>query len=161
LTVPVLVLVTGQPEPPRLATSPSGGIRPPNIVAAASGRKVLFRRVSSGAAISLNNGFAVFGKIVSSPRWFQWEDTCGSKAYGKYKRILSTAALAALVSGLALIGQQQPEPKNWTAAEDHQNMMDQLGIKALRPARAVTRARLIMPTMTNPWPIHFRNCRMC
>src|SRR5215472_3824327 len=26
-----------------------------------------------------------------------------------------------------------PEPKNWTAAEDHQNMLDQLGIKALRP----------------------------
>jgi lysophospholipase L1-like esterase len=26
-----------------------------------------------------------------------------------------------------------PEPRNWTAAEDHQNMMDQLGIKALRP----------------------------
>src|SRR5712692_3524704 len=27
-----------------------------------------------------------------------------------------------------------PQPINWTAAEDHQNMMDQLGIKALRPA---------------------------
>jgi len=26
-----------------------------------------------------------------------------------------------------------PEPKTWTAAEDHQNMMAQLGIKALRP----------------------------
>ena len=26
-----------------------------------------------------------------------------------------------------------PEPKTWTAAEDHQNMMTQLGIKALRP----------------------------
>jgi lysophospholipase L1-like esterase len=26
-----------------------------------------------------------------------------------------------------------PEPKRWTAAEDRQNMMDQLGIKALRP----------------------------
>ncbi|MBE3088541.1 MAG: acetylxylan esterase, partial [Chloroflexi bacterium] len=26
-----------------------------------------------------------------------------------------------------------PEPKNWTAAEDHQHMMDQLGIKTLRP----------------------------
>src|SRR5580658_3310412 len=26
-----------------------------------------------------------------------------------------------------------PDSKNWTAAEDHQNMMDQLGIKALRP----------------------------
>jgi len=27
----------------------------------------------------------------------------------------------------------EPQPKNWTAAEDHQNMMSQLGIKALRP----------------------------
>ena len=26
------------------------------------------------------------------------------------------------------------QPKNWTVAEDHRNMMDQLGIKALRPA---------------------------
>jgi lysophospholipase L1-like esterase len=40
----------------------------------------------------------------------------------------------------AIAGAQQgptspalPAPKNWTAAEDHQNMMDQLGIKALRP----------------------------
>ncbi len=29
-----------------------------------------------------------------------------------------------------------PAPKTWTAAEDHQNMMDQLGIKALRPGPA-------------------------
>ena len=36
----------------------------------------------------------------------------------------------------ALFGQASAGPndgKNWTAAEDHQNMMDQLGIKALRP----------------------------
>jgi lysophospholipase L1-like esterase len=33
----------------------------------------------------------------------------------------------------AAIGQTVPSPKNWTAAEDHQNMMEQLGIKALRP----------------------------
>jgi hypothetical protein len=26
-----------------------------------------------------------------------------------------------------------PQPKTWTAAEDHQNMMDQLGLRALRP----------------------------
>src|SRR5437763_3248684 len=26
-----------------------------------------------------------------------------------------------------------PQPMNWTAEEDHQNMMDQLGIRALRP----------------------------
>src|SRR5262249_60551498 len=48
-------------------------------------------------------------------------------------RTLSAAALATLCTGFALIGQQPPEPKNWTAAEDHRNMMDQLGIKALRP----------------------------
>src|SRR3954447_10092985 len=27
----------------------------------------------------------------------------------------------------------QPDPKNWTAAQDHQQMMEQLGIRALRP----------------------------
>jgi lysophospholipase L1-like esterase len=31
-----------------------------------------------------------------------------------------------------------PETKPWTAAEDHQNMMDQLGIKALRPGPSGT-----------------------
>jgi len=45
------------------------------------------------------------------------------------------AALVAVLSAL-LFGQQAgnlPQPQNWTAAQDHQNMMDQLGIKALRP----------------------------
>jgi len=57
------------------------------------------------------------------------------------------AALLAVFS-LPVLGQQAPappeanaqsvaaaatQPKNWTAAEDHRNMMDQLGIKALRP----------------------------
>jgi hypothetical protein len=36
------------------------------------------------------------------------------------------ALLASLVPG-------QPPPVNWTAVQDHQNMMDQLGIQALRP----------------------------
>jgi hypothetical protein len=31
-----------------------------------------------------------------------------------------------------------PPPTNWTAAQDHQNMMDQLGIKALRPGPSGT-----------------------
>jgi lysophospholipase L1-like esterase len=30
-------------------------------------------------------------------------------------------------------GSSLPQPMNWTAAQDHQNMLDQLGIKALRP----------------------------
>jgi len=41
-----------------------------------------------------------------------------------------------------LAGQQLPgslpPPQNWTAAEDHRNMMDQLGIKALRPGPSGT-----------------------
>src|SRR6266566_877703 len=41
------------------------------------------------------------------------------------------AALALLVCQM-VTGQQSP-PMNWTAEQDHQNMMDQLGIKALRP----------------------------
>src|SRR5271167_4918936 len=41
---------------------------------------------------------------------------------------LLAGALACLTA--TLWGQQ---PMNWTAEQDHQNMMDQLGIKALRP----------------------------
>src|SRR3984957_1648578 len=40
------------------------------------------------------------------------------------------AVLAVVVAGAA---QSPVDTKNWTAVEDHQNMMDQLGIKALRP----------------------------
>ena len=39
---------------------------------------------------------------------------------------------SALLAG-SLFGQTALEPLTWTAAQDHQNMMDQLGIKALRP----------------------------
>ena len=42
-----------------------------------------------------------------------------------------TGSLLAVLPLGCLLGQQQP--MNWTAAEDHKNMMDQLGIKALRP----------------------------
>jgi lysophospholipase L1-like esterase len=46
-------------------------------------------------------------------------------------RVAALAAFAVLACQLAA-GQQSP-PENWTAEQDHQNMMDQLGIKALRP----------------------------
>src|SRR5580658_10921269 len=48
------------------------------------------------------------------------------------------AVFAAAFSAAGLLAQQAPEPKTWTAAEDHQNMMDQLGIKALRPGPSGT-----------------------
>jgi hypothetical protein len=41
--------------------------------------------------------------------------------------------LLALLAFAAGLSAQNIDTKNWTAAEDHQNMMDQLGIKALRP----------------------------
>src|SRR5690348_8651947 len=46
------------------------------------------------------------------------------------RALSKVAALAALVCQMAA-GRQLP-PTNWTAEQDHQNMMDQLGIKALR-----------------------------
>jgi hypothetical protein len=50
----------------------------------------------------------------------------------------SLAGLVLLTLISSLLAQQPstgsgPEPKSWTTAEDHQNMMNQLGIKKLRP----------------------------
>src|SRR5207253_7921962 len=56
-------------------------------------------------------------------------------------RVLGMSLLAA-VGAASAAGQEAPSPSppasttgpmNWTVAEDHQNMLDQLGIKALRP----------------------------
>jgi lysophospholipase L1-like esterase len=53
-----------------------------------------------------------------------------------FASVSKIAALTVLASQMAT-GQQIPDgcapPMNWTAQQDHQNMMDQLGIKALRP----------------------------
>jgi hypothetical protein len=51
------------------------------------------------------------------------------------KRAQSWVAVSAVSAFLVCptVMAQQAPPKNWTAEQDHQNMMDQLGIKALRP----------------------------
>jgi (4-O-methyl)-D-glucuronate---lignin esterase len=41
--------------------------------------------------------------------------------------------LAAVASVVSMSAQSAVDTKKWTTTEDHQNMMDQLGIKALRP----------------------------
>ena len=43
------------------------------------------------------------------------------------------AVIAALAMAAALLAQSATDTKNWTAAQDHENMMNQLGIKTLRP----------------------------
>ena len=56
-------------------------------------------------------------------------------SYPRSKQTLSRIAAFGVVALLfcqIAVGQQSP-PTNWTAEQDHQNMMDQLGIKALRP----------------------------
>ncbi len=52
-------------------------------------------------------------------------------------------AALAMLSGVArcrgstpAMSQQQGADAPWTAEQDHQNMMDQLGIKALRPGHS-------------------------
>ena len=49
----------------------------------------------------------------------------------RYVPAIPVLATQALLAGL--YAQTTIDTKNWTAAEDHQNMMEQLGIKALRP----------------------------
>src|SRR5579863_5614342 len=47
--------------------------------------------------------------------------------------IVLAARLAAQQSSVPSDSTGIPQPLNWTAEQDHQNMMDQLGIKTLRP----------------------------
>src|SRR5216683_6533598 len=76
------------------------------------------------------------------------------------------AGLAVAMSALSLCGQTPPapvpgggttpEPLNWTAKQDHRNMMDQLGIKALRPGPSgrsgATNEANYDPAKANPYP---------
>src|SRR6516165_2782049 len=49
----------------------------------------------------------------------------------KSSRFRLTLAAGCVATGL--FAADPIDTKNWTAADDHQNMMDQLGVKALRP----------------------------
>ena len=52
--------------------------------------------------------------------------------------------------------QSRPPPVTFTAGQDHSNMMEQLGIQAVRPAPAAMRTTRIMPTTMSCWPIRTR-----
>lgn len=54
----------------------------------------------------------------------------GVKSEQAWSRI-AFAAVVTFIGVMVVVAQSAPE--NWTAEQDHQNMMDQLGIKALRP----------------------------
>ena len=74
-------------------------------------------------------------------------------------RVLSLSLLAAAVAQSAMAQQtsREPLPMNWTAEQDHQNMMDQLGIKTVRPGpsgneKAPNHANYDEST-ANPFPV--------
>src|SRR4051794_12039417 len=48
-------------------------------------------------------------------------------------RVVAAGALFAAAGRSLSDSTLPPAPVSWTAAQDHQNMMEQLGIKALRP----------------------------
>src|SRR5438094_6540813 len=76
----------------------------------------------------------------------------------------SLAGLTIAISAVSLNGQNPaapnsgtaPEPLNWTTQQDHQNMMDQLGIKVLRPGPSgragATNEANYNPARANPYP---------
>ena len=49
------------------------------------------------------------------------------------RRSSKILAVLVVLSTIGLHAQRSAAPVNWTAAQDHQNMMEQLGIKSLRP----------------------------
>jgi hypothetical protein len=71
--------------------------------------------------------------------------------------LLSIGALSGPALDSSAAESVQPgEPLNWTAPEDHRNMMEQLGIKALRPGPSgrpgATNAANYDPAKANPYP---------
>ena len=66
------------------------------------------------------------------------------------------ALSTALLLTPSLFAQNTLDTKTWTAAEDHQNMMEQLGIKALRPGpsgnEAAPNHANYDPALANPYP---------
>ena len=78
---------------------------------------------------------------------------------GSFVSFLSLVAVflvAGFVAVSAGVAQDTKPPVVFTSEQAHQNMMDQLGIKALRPG---TRRRRTMRTRMSRWRIRITMCR--
>ena len=80
----------------------------------------------------------------------------------KNHRLLLTTALFAVLISVTILGQQAPtapQTQGWTAAQDHQDMLRQLGITRLRPApsgsvpEADPKSANYDESKANPFPI--------
>jgi hypothetical protein len=65
-------------------------------------------------------------------------------------------SMAETTAVAATTAEKAPEPLNWTTQQDHRNMMEQLGIKALRPGPSgqpgATNSANYDPAKANPYP---------
>lgn len=70
--------------------------------------------------------------------------------------IRTRLALLPLVMGLCAAAQPVPDPRQWTTADDHRHMMQQLGIRALRPGPSgnekAPNAANYDESLANPFP---------
>jgi hypothetical protein len=80
----------------------------------------------------------------------------GYLAAGLIFAILAGNLRAQTAAGTVSVATAVPEPLNWTTQQDHRNMMDQLGIKNLRPGPSgragATNAANYDPAKANPYP---------
>ena len=76
-----------------------------------------------------------------------------------FARFVSALSMASLLFGptaTAADSTSPPDPLNWTTQQDHQNMMNQLGITKLRPGPSgragATNSANYDPAQANPFP---------
>lgn len=89
-----------------------------------------------------------------------------SRAAYWYSCALTTGALSIIGLNANLFAQEaslEPEPVVFTVQQDHQNMLQQLGITRLHPGE--TEAQMLrdqmLPIMMNQRPILTRCCQTC
>src|SRR4051812_12621388 len=74
------------------------------------------------------------------------------------QHLIRSACIAAALIAVApqFLRAETPEPLNWTAQQDHKNMMEQLGITRLRPGPSgnpkATNSANYDPLKANPFP---------
>ena len=76
----------------------------------------------------------------------------------KSSTLIAVMATAGMAAGLfAAVDSNPPAPLTWTADQDHQNMMDQLGIRKLRSGpsgnEAASNHANYDESLANPYPV--------
>ena len=95
-------------------------------------------RIPDSTLIALGGFIAVIAILFLAITKWRWHVFIAMRLHLASARGLLVVAASIAGASLSASAQQRAstrvqEPKNWTTAEDHQQMMEQLGIRALRP----------------------------